>query len=293
MGLGEFFSISCAVIWALAVVLFKRSGESLAPNDLNLFKNVLTLAVLLPVVLIFEGWVLGEFSLNQWGILLLSGVLGIGLADSLYFKALNALGASRMGIVASLYSPFVIVLSVLFLGERLALWQYLGFMLVLSGVLLVSYRRRKAKIDGEDMRAGVIYGALAVFLNAVGVVMVKPTLEQTPFLWSVWIRILAGAVVLIMILQARNRLVGLKQRLQAHHHWGNTTLASLLGGLISMMLWLAGYKYTDASVASVLNETASVFIVLFAWLILKEEMNRRKVFGVMLTFSGVMLMINF
>lgn len=293
MGLGEFFSITCAVIWALAVVLFKRSGESLAPNDLNLFKNALTFAVLLPVVFMFEGWLLPQFSAGQWGILLLSGVLGIGLADSLYFKALNTLGAGRMGIVASLYSPFVIVLSVLFLDERLALWQYLGFVLVLGGVLLVSYRRRKASIDSEHLRAGVIYGALAVFLNAAGVVMVKPILEQAPFLWSVWIRILAGAAVLVVILQLRGRLSGLRQRLRAHHAWLNTTVASLLGGLISMMLWLAGYKYTDASVASVLNETASVFIVLFAWLILREELNRRKVVGVMLTFSGVLLMISY
>lgn len=292
MGLGEFFSITCAVIWALAVVLFKRSGESLAPNDLNLFKNVLTFALLLPIVLLAEGWQASAISPIQWGILLLSGLIGIGLADSLYFKALNALGAGRMGIVASLYSPFVIVLSVLFLGEWLVLWQYMGFLLVLSGVLLVSYRRKKVVIDGEHLRMGVIFGALAVFLNAVGVVMVKPTLEEVPFFWAVWIRMFAGAAGLVVILQARGRLSGLGQRFRNHHGWINTTVASLLGGMISMMLWLAGYKYTDASTASVLNETASVFIVLFAWLILHEEMNRRKVIGVMLTFSGVLLMLS-
>lgn len=292
MGLGEFFSITCAVIWALAVVLFKRSGESLAPNDLNLFKNVLTFILLLPVVLLVEGWQAGEITFIQWAVLLLSGVIGIGIADSLYFKALNTLGAGRMGIVASLYSPFVIILSVLFLGEWLVLWQYLGFVLVLGGVLLVSYRRRKAAIDSKHLRMGVVFGALAVLLNAVGVVMVKPTLEQVPFFWAVWIRMFAGAAGLMFILWVRGRLAGLPERMSHHHGWINTISASLLGGMISMMLWLAGYKYTDASTASVLNETASVFIVLFAWLILKEEMNRRKVIGVMLTFSGVMLMLS-
>ncbi len=293
MGLGEFYSITCAVIWALAVVLFKRSGESLAPNDLNLFKNVLTFCLLLPIVLFIEGWVPQTISGWQWSILLVSGVIGIGLADSFYFKALNTLGASRMGIVASLYSPFVILLSVLFLGEFLVLWQYLGFVLVLSGVLLVSYRRRRQQLDEQHVRIGVIFGALAVFLNAAGVVMVKPVLEQVPFLWAVWVRILAGALALLVMLRLRGRLRGLGQRLRAHHAWPNTVIASLLGGMISMMLWLAGYKYTDASTASVLNETASVFIVLFAWLILHEELNRRKIAGVMLTFCGVILMIRF
>ncbi len=291
MGLGEFFSIACAITWALAVVLFKRSGESLAPNDLNLFKNALTFMVLMPVVLVVDGWQVSAFTAQQWGILLISGFVGIGLADSCYFRALNILGASRMGIVASLYSPFVIVLSVMFLGEQLALWQYMGFVLVLSGVLLVSYRRKNAEITGQQVRLGVIFGVLAVFLNAVGVVMVKPTLEQAPFLWAVWIRILAGSAGLLVILQLRGRLIGLRQRLAAHHAWRNTVAASLLGGLISMMLWLAGYKYTDASIASVLNETASVFIILFAWLILREQLNRRKLVGVTLTFAGVVLMV--
>lgn len=193
MGIGEFYSIACAVIWALAVVLFKRSGESLAPNDLNLFKNVLTFLVLLPIVLLMEGWQFQFYSGWQWLILLISGFVGIGLADSFYFRGLNTLGASRMGIVASLYSPFVIVLSVLFLSERLVLWQYLGFLLVLCGVILVSYRRRRSSIDEQYLRKGLMFGVLAVLLNAIGVVMVKPVLEQTPFLWSVWVRIFAGA----------------------------------------------------------------------------------------------------
>ena len=46
IGLGEFYSLSCAVVWAAAVVLFRKSGESLGPFALNLFKNGLA-AVLL------------------------------------------------------------------------------------------------------------------------------------------------------------------------------------------------------------------------------------------------------
>ena len=53
--------------------------------------------------------------------------------------------------------------------------------------------------------------------------------------------------------------------------WMTVVLPSLLGSYVSMILWLAGYKLTDASIASVLNETAGAFIVLFAWLFLKEE----------------------
>jgi drug/metabolite transporter (DMT)-like permease len=47
----------------------------------------------------------------------------------------------------------------------------------------------------------------------------------------------------------------------------------------------------DASVASVLNETNVAFIVLLAWLMLGEQINRRKLAGIALTLGGVIIMM--
>ena len=162
---------------------------------------------------------------------------------------------------------------------------------MLFGVLLISYRHRKREVTQESLRAGLCYGILAVFLNALTVIMVKPVLAVAPFFTSISIRMFAGAAGVALILLLKGQLKGLIGRYRLHQHWSITVSASLLGGCISMGFWLAGYKYTNASIAAVLNETASVFIVLFAWLILGEALNRRKVFGVMLTFSGVALML--
>jgi drug/metabolite transporter (DMT)-like permease len=57
------------------------------------------------------------------------------------------------------------------------------------------------------------------------------------------------------------------------------------------VLWLAGYKYTLASVAAILNETASVFILVLAWIWLKEPLTRRAIGGVVLTLAGVSCML--
>ena len=64
-----------------------------------------------------------------------------------------------------------------------------------------------------------------------------------------------------------------------------------MGQFVAMVLWLAGFKYTLASVAAVLGETASIFILLLAALWLKEPLSRRSVAGVVLTFSGVCFML--
>jgi drug/metabolite transporter (DMT)-like permease len=73
--------------------------------------------------------------------------------------------------------------------------------------------------------------------------------------------------------------------------WGTVTFASFMGAYFALILWLAGYKLIDASVASVLNETNVAFIVLLAWLMLGEQINRRKLAGLSLTFGGVIIMM--
>jgi len=288
---GEFFSVACAATWALAVILFRRSGETLPAFELNLFKNWLAVIAMVPTILIFHGAALPTYSPTEWLIVLISGVIGIAIADTWYLRALNLMGASRTGVVAMLFSPFVILLSSLFLAESLRPVQYLGFILVLAGILLVTWRRNRQDISMRALRLGVLYGTASVALMAIGIVMVKPILETHAFLWTVGLRLLAGAVgMLLFVLVARNAAV-----VMAHYRspqpWGIILLGSLMGSYVSMILWLAGYKLTDASIAAVLNETAGAFIVLFAWLLLKEEMNGKRLLGVSMAFLGVAVVV--
>ena len=54
-----------------------------------------------------------------------------------------------------------------------------------------------------------------------------------------------------------------------------------------MFIWLAGYKYTEASIAGVLNQTSTLFTVLLAAVFLKEPLNLWKAVGAVLAFGGV------
>ena len=289
--MGEFFSVACAAVWALAVVLFRRSGESLPAFELNLFKNALGVVLMIPTVWMMEGLSPPDFDVTRWFIILLSGVIGIAVADTWYLRALNLISASRTGVVATLFSPFVIILSIVFLGEMMKAWQLAGFVLVLSGILLVTWRQKRQDVSMRALRLGVAYGAGAVLMMAIGIVMVKPVLEGEHFFWVVALRLAAGCLAMMLLVTVAGRWAVVMNRYREPQPWPTVVFASLLGSYVSMILWLAGYRLTDASVASVLNETAAAFIVLFAWLILKEPLNLRRIGGVVLTFVGVLVIV--
>lgn len=294
-GFGEFCATACSIAWALSVVLFRRSGESMPAFELNFVKNIIALGLLILTIigieLFFDGQGIPSFSTYDILLTFVSGLIGLAIADTWYFKGLQYLGAARMGIVATIYSPSVISLSAIFLGESLHGWQYLGFVLVLLGLLLVAWRQNKNEIDPKNLRKGLMYGGTAVILTAAGVLMVTGVMDRQPFFWTAMLRMLAGLIGMAVFMTVRKEWPLLRQNLRGDHPWKTIFLASFLGGYLSMALWLAGYKLINPAVASILNETSSLFIVFFAWLILKEHISKQKLFGLLLTVSGVLVVL--
>jgi len=288
--MGELASIACAFGWALAIVMFKRFGEAVPAFALNLLKCSVALLLLIPTMLLFER-AAPDLRVGQIMVLLLSGLIGIAIADTLYLQALKDLGATRAAIIGNLFSPFVISLSFVFLGERMTLLQGAGFALVMGGVVLVNAHKDPSGLQGRALLRGVLLGCLAIALMAVGIVMVKRLLETESFLWITTLRLLGGWLGLVIIYGALGEFKTLGQVNFRLLNWPMLVVAGALGSYVSMMLWLAGYKYANASIASVLNESASVFIVLLAWLWLKESLTRRKLIGMGLTAAGIALML--
>jgi drug/metabolite transporter (DMT)-like permease len=56
-----------------------------------------------------------------------------------------------------------------------------------------------------------------------------------------------------------------------------------------MLLWLAGFKWADASIAAVLNQTTVFFSMALATFVLKEHFGARKAAATVLAVSGVLL----
>jgi len=289
--LGEALSLLTAAVWAFAIILLKKSGETVHPIALNLFKNLLAFVLFIPTIWLFGETLLRTVSINDYILLLLSGAIGIGIGDTLFFKSLNLLGAGLMAIVNCLYSPFIIGLAIIWLRESLTFLQVVGVTLIISAVLIATHKKGRVKINRKNLLWGIFYGVLAMATMAVGIVMIKPLLERSPLLWATEIRLFGGAVTLVLILlfhPARRKII---DSLISTRSWNYTITGSFFGAYIAMLVWLAGMKYTQASIASALNQTSIIFIFIFAGIILKEPINLQRVIGIILALIGSFLVL--
>jgi drug/metabolite transporter (DMT)-like permease len=270
---GEVLALLTAIAWAFAVVLFKKSGETVHPVGLNLFKDVFALILFLPTM-----WLFGE-------------TLWRDVPAAEYALLLASLGAGLTAIVDCLYSPFIIGLSLLFLAERLSSLQGVGAALVVAAVLVASLEWRAGLISRRDLGWGIFYGVLGLAAMAVGIVMIKPLLERSPLLWATELRVIGGVAALGVILLFHRQRRAILSSVASSGGRRYMVGGSFVGAYLAMALWLAGMKYALASVASALNQTANVFIFIFAALLLREAITRRRTLGIVLGAAGATLVV--
>jgi drug/metabolite transporter (DMT)-like permease len=286
---GEFYSFLCALVWAVAVIMFKLSGELVRPLSLNLFKNcvgVMLFALTLPFlgVSFFP-----DISPSDLLRLILSGLIGISLADTLFFSSLNRIGASLNSIVDCLYSPLVILLSILFLGDKITVPFLIGTGLILSGIVISSIKNAKIDIPAKILLEGIIFGVLSMLFMAISLVIMKPVLSKYSIAWLSMVRLFCGNLGLVafwLFQPDRRELIAC---FRPSKTWKVIMPPAIIGSYVSYILWMLGLKLTYTSTAAVLNQMSAFFVIILAAIFLKERLSYDKVAAITLAMSGAIL----
>ncbi len=289
--LGEALAVAAAMSWAVAVILFKKSGETMPPLAVNLFKNILALVFMTPTLVLVGEPLFPDEPPAVWALLAASGVLGIAVADSLFFAALDRLGAGLNAIVDTAYAPIMVGLSALVLGERISLADGLGAGLIAAGLLVGGASRPPPGRTRRDVLVGASLGISALVCMGIGVVMIKVELDRLPLLWVVQVRLIAGTLGVAGLVALRRDRGAHWRSLRPGTHWRFVVPGSVFGAYLAMILWLGGMKYTDVSRASLLNQLSTIFIFVLATVFLREPLSRRRVMAVSLAMVGAALVV--
>jgi drug/metabolite transporter (DMT)-like permease len=286
---GDVFAIAAAFSWALAVVLFKRCGEKIAPLPLNLFKNVLALLFFVPALFLLQGGIPEPD--ESWIYLAVSGIVGITAADTLFLSALNRLGAGMNAVVDCLYAPSMIIAAMVLLGDSLAAEHAVGGALVLSAVILGSKTKPIPGRTRRDLMTGILLGALGMVLMAVGIVSVKQYMVKESIIWVTTARLLCGTLALVPVITLRREWPETAKIFRPSPIWRIALPASFIGTVLAMGFWIAGLTLQQVSRTAILNQLSTIFIFLLAAVVLGERITLRRAAAVVLAFAGAMTVL--
>ncbi len=135
-----FWAVLSAIFAALTAVLAKVGVEAVNPNLATFIRTLVIVAAAALMVAVTGSWQApSAISGRSWLFLALSG-LATGASWFCYFRALKLGDAARVAPIDKLSVVFVAVFSVIFLGEKLSLPNWLGVALIAMGALLVAWR---------------------------------------------------------------------------------------------------------------------------------------------------------
>ena len=284
---GDLYAILSSFCWATAVILFQLSGRILGSMHINVIKN--TIGVIFFILfLIIQGNRFPVFTYDEMKILTISAVLGVAIGDYFYLSALRNLGAGLNAIVGTTFSLSIFILSYLMFGEVIAIRGYFGGILVISGIVIATVEIPKNK-SIKDITQGIIFGLIAQVLTAFSVLMIKPVMAIHPVVPIALIRFGIGTLLGIIFLYYTEGGKDLIKTYKKGFSHMPLVLGAFVGTFLSVIFWLAGYKYTLAGRAAIYNQLSTILIILMAALFLKEKMNKRKWFAVCCALSGAIL----
>ena len=136
---GVGFALAASVMWGLGTVLLKPVLEEVSLLVTNAIRMPAAVALLILLRIIpSERRLLRRITWRNITYLVASGLIGMALGSYLFLAALQELEASRVVTLLAISPLFGMLLSVLFLKEKVGLDVVAGMVLCFAGVVVVS-----------------------------------------------------------------------------------------------------------------------------------------------------------
>ena len=291
-----------AAAWGFGSLLFKRllahSADSKVappvPAALNLFKNSIALLVV-GAFWLHDGAPVPPLEEVPW--VLLSGLLGFAIGDSLYMAALPLAGVQTTSMLGQLHVPMAALGAFVFTGHEISVLSMGGMAIVLAGVFgVLSVVRAPDALAAQHKRRGVLLALIAAVVYAANVVIGHHGLQSVPMSAGAVLRVSAGmfgAFLIAPFLDRRGIMPAWKELLRPLHEpglWKGLFVASFFGSALALPLFHHAMKELDPGVAAVLFSTTPLFTLPLG-LVMGERPRLAAWAFTLLGFAGVALVV--
>ena len=284
--IGIIAALGSAASWAFATVVFDRLGKVIPAAGMTFFKGLFSLVLMLILILCTGGF--DTLSLHDFFFLALSGIIGISIGDTLFFRSLQDLGAKVQVLYFMLGQIVTMFLSFLLLGEVLSIEEYVGAMILLCGIIIVTIGKQE---DHPNKARGIIGGFASILCFSISSIMVKVSIVDVGVPTATFWRMFFSTMSVMFIGFTSKRFVTwyapLKQTKTLLLFLLNVVVITYGGFLLSML----AIKHITVSLASVLCATEPVFVLILAFLINHERVSKRELIGAAVTIAGLLILL--
>lgn len=284
--IGILAALASAASWGFGTVMFDRLGKVIPYAGITFLKGAFSIVLIALIAFCHGGLV--NVSMRDFLYLALSGIIGIAIGDTLFFKSLQDLGAKIQVLYFMLGQVMTMLLSFLFLGDLLTIQEYIGSAVLLTGIIFVTWGKQE---DHPNKRRGILLGLVSILCFSVSSIMVKVAIGEIDVISATFYRMVFGTVSVLFVGIGANKIKSwtapLKDVKVLALFLLNVVVISLGGFMLSML----AIKEISVSLASILSTTEPVFVLALAYFINHERLALREIFGAALVIIGVLVIV--
>tara|TARA_Y100001968_G_scaffold150687_1_gene137866 strand:- start:3167 stop:4033 length:867 start_codon:yes stop_codon:yes gene_type:complete len=282
--IGFLAAISAVSFWTFACSIWRKESENILPRQINIYKNVIASIIFLPVALTIS-WL---SNLTSIFILMISGIVGIAIGDTLYIKSLKLLGTRKTLSFESLTPIIATTLGTLSINEIYPQKVWIGSVIVSFSLFMIVRQKtfekehyREINILGLLCALGsVLCAVLAALLSRL--ILISSTL--TP-LQTTEIRLLSASIFLFIIFKKDFLDLLNKKSLTKINH-SNLVLSTLIGTNCGIFFQQIVFKFLPIGIGWTLLSLSPV-LALFISKREGDDINKLTIFYSFLSFIGV------
>jgi drug/metabolite transporter (DMT)-like permease len=291
----DLFALGAATCWAIGSVISVTPSRHLGAFAFTRWRMAMV-AVMLWLVVAFNGtW--ATFDAHAWGVMAVSGLIGIFVGDTALFAAINRLGPRRAGVLFATHAAFSAALGFALLNERMSLQAMSGAVLTLGGVMLaMALGRHKDEthaweLDQGHVGVGVAMALVAALCQALGSLIAQPVMAQRvdPIMASavrVTVATMAHGVLLASGFQAARATSPPNWRVLAQ-----TALNGFIAMGVGMTLVLLALQKGEVGMVAILSSVSPILVLPVLWLQFKRAPALGAWVGASLTVLGTALIL--
>ncbi|MFH8135172.1 DMT family transporter [Pantoea osteomyelitidis] len=276
------FPLFAVLIWSVNAIVSKVSANAIDPAAISFYRWLLALLALTPFVL--PGvWRNRQQIKAQWWRLLILGLLGMVLYQSLAYYAAHSVTALFMGILNALIPLLTVLLSLVILRLAPTLGILVGGVVSFAGLVWLVSQGNLQQLLSHGLGRGELMMLAASTSYALYGVLTKRWSLPLPNWQSLYVQILFGVLLL-----TPGFLLAPSVQLN-RENIPLVLFAGIPASIIAPFLWIQGVQRLGASTASIFMNLVPVFTAIIAVLFLHEQLHSYHWIGGGLTLAGVIV----
>lgn len=284
---GEVVAIFVSVLWTVSALFYEAVSGRISVVMLNTIRLTLTMLLIGVLTLVLRGrFFPTDAGMQQWLWLGLSGFVGLFLGDLCLFRSYAMIGARTTQLIMSLAPVLTALVGTLALNEKLTMLEWLGVVIVTSGILMTVVGRGEGRIRLNVSAKGLGFATLSMVAQASGFILTKKGVGGYDAFASAQIRDIAALGGIVLLVTARGMWGKVRNTGMKKDNLKAITLGTVFGPFLGVSLSMYAIAAASTGIAAALLSLVPVFILVPTILRKKEHITKTQILGTLMCFAG-------